>query len=85
MKIVFASFHLLPLTFKPISDMTLSKAMRTIWPNYRIVPHGFRHFFSTMANEHGQFRHDVIEAALAHKDGNAIRATYNRATGFPAL
>ena len=65
---------------KPISDMTLAKALRTIWPGYRIVPHGFRHFFSTMANEHGQFRHDVIEAALAHKDGNAIRATYNRAT-----
>jgi integrase len=65
---------------KPISDMTLSKAMRIIWPSYRIVPHGFRHFFSTMANEHGQFRHDVIEAALAHKDRNAIRATYNRAT-----
>ena len=33
-----------------------------------------------MANEHGQFRHDVIEAALAHKDKDAIRATYNRAT-----
>lgn len=65
---------------KPISDMTLSKALRTIWPDYRIVPHGFRHLFSTMANEHGQFRHDVIEAALAHKDSNAIRATYNRAT-----
>ncbi len=65
---------------KPMSNMTLSKAMRTIWAEYRIVPHGFRHFFSTTANEHGQFRHDVIEAALAHKDGNAIRATYNRAT-----
>lgn len=65
---------------KPISDMTLSKALRSIWPNYRIVPHGFRHFFSTMANEHGQFRYDVIEAALAHKDGNAIRAVYNKAT-----
>ena len=65
---------------KPISDMTLSKALRTIWPDYRIVPHGFRHLFSTMTNEYGQFRHDVIEAALAHKDGNAIRATYNRAT-----
>ncbi|TSA52604.1 MAG: DUF4102 domain-containing protein [Nitrosomonadaceae bacterium] len=65
---------------KPISDMTLSKALRTIWPDYRIVPHGFRHLFSTMTNEHGQFRHDVIEAALAHKDSNAIRATYNRAT-----
>jgi integrase len=65
---------------KPISDMTLAKALRSIWPNYRIVPHGFRHLFSTMANEHGQFRHDVIEAALAHKDGNAIRAVYNKAT-----
>lgn len=65
---------------KPMSDMTLSKALRSIWPNYRIVPHGFRHFFSTMANEHGQFRPDVIEAALAHKDSNAIRAVYNRAT-----
>lgn len=65
---------------KPMSDMTLAKSLRVIWTNYRIVPHGFRHFFSTQANEHGQFRHDVIEAALAHKDGNAIRATYNRAT-----
>lgn len=76
-KLVFPS---MTNSTKPMSDMTLSKAMRTIWPSYRIVPHGFRHFFSTMANEHGQFRHDVIEAALAHKDGNAIRATYNRAT-----
>jgi hypothetical protein len=33
-----------------------------------------------MANDYGQFRPDVIEAALAHKDANAIRATYNRAT-----
>jgi integrase len=65
---------------KPISDMTIAKALRSIWPNYRIVPHGFRHFFSTEANEHGGFRPDVIEAALAHKDGNAIRAIYNRAT-----
>ena len=64
---------------KPISDMTLSKALRSIWPNYRIVPHGFRHFFSTIANEHGQFRHDVIEAALAPKDSTAIRSIYNQA------
>ncbi len=65
---------------KPISDMTLAKALRTIWADYRIVPHGFRHFFSTEANEHGHFRPDVIEASLAHKDGNAIRAVYNKAT-----
>jgi integrase len=64
---------------KPISEGTLAKAFRNLWPEYNIVPHGCRHFFSTMANEHGQFRHDVIEAALAHKDKDAIRATYNRA------
>lgn len=65
---------------KPISEMTLTKAFKLLWPEYRVVPHGCRHFFSTIANEHGQFRHDVIEAALAHNDKNAIRATYNRAT-----
>ena len=65
---------------RPISEMTLTKAFRVLWPEYRTVPHGCRHFFSTMTNEHGQFRHDVIEAALAHKDRDAIRATYNRAT-----
>lgn len=65
---------------KPISEATLTKAFKLLWPEYRIVPHGCRHFFSTMANEHGHFRHDVIEAALAHKDRDAIRATYNRAT-----
>lgn len=65
---------------KPISDMTIAKAVQSIWTEYRIVPHGFRHFFSTEANEHGRFRPDVIEAALSHKDGNTIRATYNRAT-----
>lgn len=65
---------------RPISEMTLTKAFKLLWPEYRTVPHGCRHFFSTMTNEHGQFRHDVIEAALAHKDRDAIRATYNRAT-----
>ena len=65
---------------KPISEGTLTKAFRLLWPEYKTVPHGSRHFFSTMANEHGQFRSDVIEAALAHKDSNAIRAVYNRAT-----
>ena len=65
---------------KPISDMTMATAIKRLWPEYRIVPHGFRHFFFTMTNEHGEFRHDVIEVALAHKDRDAIRATYNKAT-----
>lgn len=65
---------------KPISEMTMTKALRLIWPDYRIVPHGFRALFSTEANEHGHFRTDVIEAALAHQEKNAVRAAYNRAT-----
>ena len=65
---------------QPISEMTMTKALRIVWPNYRIVPHGFRALFSTTANEHGHFRPDVIEAALAHQEKNAIRAAYNRAS-----
>ncbi|MEZ5447068.1 MAG: integrase arm-type DNA-binding domain-containing protein [Gammaproteobacteria bacterium] len=45
----------------------------------RLVGHGFRATFSTTANESELFSPDVIERALAHKDRNAIRATYNRA------
>ncbi len=49
----------------------------------KLVGHGFRATFSTIANESGKWNADVIEAALAHKDTNAIRAIYNRATHLP--
>ena len=35
--------------------------------------------FSTWANETGAARPDVIEACLAHEEGNRVRAAYNRA------
>lgn len=41
--------------------------------------HGFRAVASTWANESGKHRPDVIEAALAHKEADRIRAAYNRA------
>lgn len=41
--------------------------------------HGLRHLASTILNEKGLFRPDVIESALAHQDQNSIRATYNKA------
>lgn len=44
----------------------------------RLVAHGLRSIASTVLNEHGH-SFDVIEALLAHKDTNEIRATYNRA------
>lgn len=41
--------------------------------------HGLRHLASTVLNETGLFRADIIEAALAHQDKNSIRAIYNQA------
>jgi integrase len=47
-----------------------------------MTAHGFRSTASTILNER-HFDPDVIEAALAHQDQNAIRRTYNRATYWP--
>lgn len=43
--------------------------------------HGFRSMWSTLLNEEG-FNPDVIEAALAHKNSDAIRGIYNRTNYF---
>lgn len=64
---------------KPVSNMTFNMALQRVWTDYRIVAHGFRHFFSTQANESRLFHKDVIESALAHGDENKIRGTYNLA------
>lgn len=63
-----------------LSEGTANKALKLLWPEYLIQPHGFRHLFSTHANEHDHQQKDIIEAALAHRDTNRIRATYNKAT-----
>lgn len=41
--------------------------------------HGLRSLASTILNESGLFRYDVIESALAHAQENKVRAAYNRA------
>jgi integrase len=43
------------------------------------VPHGVRGTASTILNEIGKFKPDVIERQLAHIDGNSVRAAYNHA------
>lgn len=68
------------LASNPVSEATIRKAFRVTFPDYHIVPHGCRHFFSTQANECGLFRRDVIESFLAHSDKDKIRETYNEAT-----
>lgn len=64
---------------KPISDMTLSKAMKRMGYDGIAVPHGFRAMASSILNESGLFNPDAIERQLAHKETNKIRAAYNRA------
>jgi integrase len=64
---------------KPVSNMTFNMALQRVWTDYRIVAHGFRHFFSTQVNESRLFHKDVIESALAHGDEDKIRGTYNLA------
>ncbi|MCA3105799.1 MAG: tyrosine-type recombinase/integrase [Rhodocyclaceae bacterium] len=63
---------------KPLSNMgMLSLLKRMNRPD--ITVHGFRSTFSTWANETDAARPDVIEACLAHREGDRIRAAYNRA------
>ena len=63
----------------PMSAPMFHKTMRTMgYGTGKITPHGFRGMASTLLNEHG-FPSDVIERQLAHVEGNAVRAAYNRA------
>lgn len=71
------------ITGKPVSEATIRKAFRTCFNDYRIVPHGCRHFFSTQANDAAKanrqlnFDADVIESSLGHADKNHVRGIYN--------
>ncbi|MBS9715330.1 tyrosine-type recombinase/integrase [Pseudohalocynthiibacter aestuariivivens] len=65
---------------KWLSENAFNSAIRRIgYAKEEVTAHGFRSTASTILNNRG-FDGDVIEAALAHQDKNAIRRTYNRAT-----
>jgi integrase len=61
-----------------MSYNTMLYAMYRMGYHGRATVHGFRALASTALNEMG-FRPDVIERQLAHEEGNAVRAAYNRA------
>ncbi len=64
---------------KAITDNGLLLALRRMgYTKEEMSIHGFRSVASTMLNESGAYRPDVIESALAHAERNAIRAAYNR-------
>lgn len=65
---------------RPISENTMNAALRRLgYSADEVTAHGFRASASTMLNETGDFSFDVIEAALAHQDPDAVRRAYNRA------
>jgi len=64
---------------QPMHRMTLTN-WRKRWGFAEVMEvHGLRATASTWANESGNHRPDVIEVALAHKEGDRVRAAYNRA------
>lgn len=63
---------------RPLSNMAMLTLLQRMGYSKRITVHGFRSSFSTWANENDIARPDVVEACLAHREGDRIRAAYNR-------
>lgn len=64
---------------EPLSDGAFLAVLRRMGRHQETTVHGFRASFSTWASETTHFRADIIEAALAHREADAVRAAYNRA------
>jgi integrase len=62
---------------KPLSDMTLTKVLRTELSGSYTV-HGFRSTFRDWAAEQTSCAGEVVEAALAHTIANKVEAAYRR-------
>lgn len=64
---------------QPMSNNTCLFALYRMGYHSRATGHGMRTLFSTVLNESGRFRPDLIEHQLAHKEKDSVRAAYNRA------
>lgn len=62
---------------RPLSDMTLAKALRSAGGGDFTV-HGFRSSFRDWAAEETSFQREVAEAALAHSVGDSVERAYRR-------
>ena len=64
---------------RPLSENTITQALRRMgFSAEEMTAHGFRAMASTLLNEFGKWSPDAIERALAHKDGDNVRAAYHR-------
>ncbi len=65
---------------RPLSENTFNAALRRLgYSSDEMTAHGFRVMASTLLNQSGKWRPDVVERALAHGERDKIRAAYNRA------
>lgn len=65
---------------RPLSNMAMLTLLRRLRVDGETTVHGLcRATFSTWAHETGAARPDVIEACLAHREADRVRAAYNRA------
>ena len=73
------SEYLFPSKDKCISKVGLIKRLRNMgYKSTELTIHGFRSTFSTIMHNTGLYMHEVIEAQLAHKIGNAVSNQYFR-------
>ncbi len=63
---------------RPASENAILYVLAAIGYKDRMTGHGFRSLFSTLANASRLHDSTIIEAALAHGDEDAIRATYDK-------
>lgn len=69
-----------PRADKPLSNMAMLTLLDRLGVRDRTTVHGLcRATFSTWAYETAAARPDVIEACLAHRESDKIKAAYNRA------
>ncbi|MFC4625526.1 tyrosine-type recombinase/integrase [Daeguia caeni] len=62
---------------RPLSDMTLTAAMRRLGAG-DYTAHGFRSSFRDWAGDCTAFPREVAEAALAHRSGDKVEQAYRR-------
>jgi integrase len=66
---------------KPISDMTMNKAMKDMGFS-DVTVHGFRSSFTDWAAERTDFPKEIVDKALAHLVPSAVEAAYRRTAFF---
>lgn len=72
-EVVFPGDH---ITYKPMCENTVSKALRLMGYDTKqdICGHGFRAMHAVM--ESGLWSQDVVERQMSHQERNTVRQTY---------